>query len=100
MARFNPGESFDVPCLIEPGSCAGEKRITIKRSNKNDLCGYVAREYLQFSNDRRGFVRGKVIDVRTDLITVQIPGYFSTPSGHAALRIRCTGAHSRARSAA
>ncbi|NIR27916.1 MAG: hypothetical protein GWN84_00985 [Gammaproteobacteria bacterium] len=101
MARFRSGDSFNVPCVIEPGAFPDEKRVTIRRaSGKGDLCGYVPREQVQFTNQNRGFVRGTVVDVKTDCITVQISGSFSTASGHAALRIRYPDAHSRSRTAA
>lgn len=101
MARFRSGDSFNVPCIIEPGAFPDEKRVTIRRTaGKGDLCGYVRREQVQFANHNRGFVRGVIVDVKTDCLMVQIPGSFSTPSGHAALRIRCPEAHSRSRTAA
>lgn len=101
MARFRCGDPFDVPCLIEAGAFPDEKRVTIKRTKgKDDLHGYVGREHVQFRNQNQGFVRARIVEVTTDCITVQLPGSFGTPSGHAALRIRCPDAHSRARSVA
>jgi len=77
MSQFREGESVKVPCEIQPGAFAEENLITVNTGSEV-ISGFVRSEYLIKETPTRGYVKGIVLRVQGNTITVQIPGSFFT----------------------
>jgi hypothetical protein len=83
---FKEGDLVGVPCSIQLGPFPDERLIAVETED-GPLAGFVRSSNLQTSDGQHGLVRGAVIDVSRDSITVKLFGsFFTTALGLASVR--------------
>lgn len=83
---LNEGDLVGVPCTIQLGPFPDEKLITVQ-THEGPLSGFVKVGNLQSDDDEHGRVKGAVVRVSPDTITVRLFGsFFTTALGVASVR--------------
>ena len=83
---FKQGDLIGVPCSIQLGPFSDERLITADTED-GPLSGFVRLPNLETTDGQRGLVKGAVIDVRTDSVTVRLFGsFFTTAMGITSVR--------------
>jgi hypothetical protein len=75
---FTEGELVGVPCTIQLGPFPDERLVTVE-SREGLLSGFVKQQNLRVTDDEdHGLVKGLVIKIAGDSVTVQLFGSFFT----------------------
>lgn len=80
MATLERGQLIAIPCKVFPGAFNHEAMVIID-ALEGEVSGFVRRdEFVRVENDI-GYVKGRIVDVTTDTITVLLKGSFFTTTG-------------------
>ncbi len=83
---FKEGELVGVPCAIQLGPFPDERLITVETQD-GLLSGFVKQGNLRPTDDEHGFVKGLLVGVSKDSVTVKLFGsFFTTALGMASVR--------------
>lgn len=74
---FKEGDLVGVPCSIQLGPFPHEKLITVE-TPQGLLSGFVQETELAQKDDKRGLVKGRVMHIGRDSVTVRLFGSFFT----------------------
>ncbi len=84
MSQFSQGDAVGIPCDVGHGAFADEYLVTILTVT-GPISGFVTRDDFYDIEGDKGNLRGIVIDVAEDTVTVKIRGSFFTTTGLAYL---------------
>lgn len=78
---FSKGQIIKVPCEVQPGAFPAEYLINV-RAGKESISGFIPKNLVTLQNDNKGYILGRIVEVKVDLIRVQLPGsFFTTAAG-------------------
>lgn len=80
MATLERGQLIAIPCKVFPGAFNHEVMVIIDTLER-EVSGFVRRDELVRVEDDIGYVKGRIVDVTTDTITVILKGSFFTTTG-------------------
>ena len=80
MATLERGQLIAIPCKVFPGAFNHEAMVIID-TLEGEVSGFVRRDELVRVEDDVGYVKGRIVDVTTDTITVLLKGSFFTTTG-------------------
>jgi hypothetical protein len=85
VQKFTLHQILRIPCEVRPGAFSTEYLITV-RTGEQTVSGFIKKNEVESVRDGKGFIRGKVIKVEKNSITVQFPGsFFTTAAGVASV---------------
>lgn len=80
MAELEIGQVVGIPCDVGQGAFAGEHLVTIDTA-EGPVSGFVSIEDLLEMEGSRGLIRGVILELAEETITVRVRGSFFTTTG-------------------
>ena len=80
MAIFESGQLINIPCKLFPGAFSHEVMVIID-SMEGEISGFIRRDELARIEGDYGYVKGRIVDVSENTITVLLKGSFFTTTG-------------------
>ena len=77
--EIRQGERVPVPCKVGPGAFPDEYLITVNTA-EGEISGFINTVQVDENSDG-AFIRGVVLGVMEDRISIKLPGSFFTTSG-------------------
>lgn len=84
MNRFEVGKFVGIPCDLGSGAFVDEYLVTIETA-EGPVSGFITKENLELIDGEKGVLRGEVVELGADTITVKVRGSFFTTTGLAYL---------------
>ena len=76
MREFTVGQILRIPCDVKPGAFSVEYLVTIQTGGES-ISGFVRKENIS-EELNANYITAKIVAVKPDCITVQLPGSFFT----------------------
>ena len=80
MIEFAEGTFIGIPCKVFQGAFPREAMVIIETMG-GEVSGFVSRDELISEEKDQGFLRARVVDVTSDVVSVQLKGSFFTTTG-------------------
>jgi len=80
MAQLEIGQLVGIPCDVGEGPFAGEALVTFQ-TIKGPVSGFVSKDDLKDIANGSGVLRGVVMEIDDDTVSVRIRGSFFTTTG-------------------
>jgi len=85
MPAFKKGDEIEIPCAVEQGAFPTEVLVSFN-TVEGPVSGFVRKEFVsRVDQGGKGYIRGIVREVSSDVITVLLKGSFFTTTGLASL---------------